>query len=437
MISLEKIYEIYLQHPFVTTDSRKITEGCLFFALRGDNFDGNAFAKKALEQGAAFAVVDDPKVAENDQFIVVPNALITLQQLARYHRRQLGITVVAITGSNGKTTTKELVSTVLSSHYQTHYTKGNLNNHIGVPLTLLAMPASTEVAIVEMGANHQKEIAFLCTIAEPTHGVITNIGKAHIEGFGGEEGIKKGKGELFEYLAKNNGMAFINLDEPNLLQVAKDVGLTRYLQYMSSEEPSPANIPLEIKLLKTQPFIKVAFLSENRELKKVKSKLIGVYNFNNIMTAIALGKYFKVPAIKIKHAIEDYVPSNNRSQIVEGANYKIILDAYNANPSSMKSALESFLMMEGAQKVVILGAMKELGIETDKEHAALVQMVTNATELEQIILVGHEYKNHITDKLHYFEKVADLKPWFAAQNWENHLLLIKGSRSNQLEQLLG
>jgi UDP-N-acetylmuramoyl-tripeptide--D-alanyl-D-alanine ligase len=206
---------------------------------------------------------------------------------------------------------------------------------------------------------------------------------------------------------------------------------------MSSEEPSPANIPLEIKLLKTQPFIKVAFLSENRELKKVKSKLIGVYNFNNIMTAIALGKYFKVPAIKIKHAIEDYIPSNNRSQIVEGANYKIILDAYNANPSSMKSALESFLMMEGAQKVVILGAMKELGIETDKEHAALVQMVTNATELEQIILVGHEYKNHITDKLHYFENVADLKPWFTAQNWENHLLLIKGSRSNQLEQLLG
>lgn len=436
MISLEELYEIYLQHPTVTTDSRKITAGCLFFALKGEKFDGNSFAQNALELGAAYSIIDDSNLPKNERFIIVPNVLTTLQNLAKHHRRQLGISVVAITGSNGKTTTKELVSTVLSSQYHTHYTKGNLNNHIGVPLTLLEMPLTTEIAIVEMGANHQKEIEFLCSIAEPTHGIITNIGKAHIEGFGGVEGIKKGKSELYEYLAKNNGMAFINLDEPNLIDMAKTVGLKRYLQYMSSDEPSPANVPFEIKLLKTQPFLKVAFLSENKELKKVKSKLIGIYNFNNIMTAIALGKYFKVPASKIKHAIEEYLPSNNRSQVIEKDGSTIILDAYNANPSSMKSALESFVMMEGSPKVVILGAMKELGAETENEHKNLVETLTKTSSIDKIILVGAEYLPHLNEKTQYFEDVHQLKPWFDAQNWNNHLLLIKGSRSNQLEQLV-
>lgn len=436
MISLEELYEIYLQHPTVTTDSRKITAGCLFFALKGEKFDGNSFAQKALELGAAYSIIDDSNLPKNERFIIVPNVLTTLQNLAKHHRRQLGISVVAITGSNGKTTTKELVSTVLSSQYHTHYTKGNLNNHIGVPLTLLEMPLTTEIAIVEMGANHQKEIEFLCSIAEPTHGIITNIGKAHIEGFGGVEGIKKGKSELYEYLAKNNGMAFINLDEPNLIDMSKTVGLKRYLQYMSSDEPSPANVPFEIKLLKTQPFIKVAFLSENKELKKVKSKLIGIYNFNNIMTAIALGKYFKVPASKIKHAIEEYLPSNNRSQVIEKDGSTIILDAYNANPSSMKSALESFVMMEGSPKVVILGAMKELGAETENEHKNLVETLTKTSSIDKIILVGAEYLPHLNEKTQYFEDVHQLKPWFDAQDWTNQLLLIKGSRSNQLEQLV-
>jgi len=436
MISLEELYEIYLQHPTVTTDSRKITAGCLFFALKGENFDGNSFAQKALDLGAAYSIVDNPNLPKNEKFITVANALTTLQQLAKHHRRHLGISVVAITGSNGKTTTKELVSTVLSSQYHTHFTKGNLNNHIGVPLTLLEMPLTTEIAIVEMGANHQKEIEFLCTIAEPTHGIITNIGKAHIEGFGGVDGIKKGKSELYEYLAKNNGMAFINLDEPNLIEMAKSVGLKRYLQYLSSDEPSPANVPFEIKLLKTQPFIKVAFLSENKELKKVKSKLIGIYNFNNIMTAIALGKYFKVPASKIKHAIEEYLPSNNRSQVIEKDGSTFILDAYNANPSSMKSALESFVMMEGSPKVVILGAMKELGAETQNEHKNLVETLTKTSSIDKIILVGAEYQPHLNEKTQYFKDVHQLKPWFDTQNWNNHLLLIKGSRSNQLEQLV-
>ncbi len=437
MLALESIYEIYLKHPSVTTDSRQITEGCLFFALRGDHFDGNAFAKKALEQGAAFVVVDDPAVVENDQYILVPNSLITLQQLARHHRRQLGITVLAITGSNGKTTTKELVSNVLSSQYKTHFTKGNLNNHIGVPLTLLAMPESTEIAVIEMGANHQKEIAFLCTIAEPTHGLITNIGKAHIEGFGGIEGIKKGKSELYEYLAKTKGMVFVNLDENFLLDLVKEKGPARYLQYMSSDEPSPSNVPFEIKLIKTQPFVKVAFLSENKELTKVKSNLLGVYNFNNIMTAIALGKYFKVPAAKIKSVIEAYVPTNNRSQLIEKEHYNIVLDAYNANPTSMKSALDSFVVMKSEKKAVILGAMKELGADTAVEHETLTDSLLDTGALDCIVLVGSEYQANRKDGIHYFDSVEALKPWYEAQDWTDYLILIKGSRSNQLEKVLG
>lgn len=436
MLALESIYEIYLKHPSVTTDSRQITEGCLFFALRGDHFDGNTFAKKALEQGAAYVVVDDATVVENDRYILVPNSLITLQQLARHHRRQLGITVVAITGSNGKTTTKELVSNVLSSQYKTHFTKGNLNNHIGVPLTLLAMPESTEIAVVEMGANHQKEIAFLCTIAEPTHGLITNIGKAHIEGFGGIEGIKKGKSELYEYLAQNKGMVFVNLDEPFLLDLVKEKGPARFLQYMSSDEPSPSNIPFEIKLIKTQPFIKVAFLSENKELTKVKSHLIGVYNFNNIMTAITLGKYFKVPAAKIKSVIESYVPTNNRSQLIEKEHYKIVLDAYNANPTSMKGAVDSFIAMKSEKKAVILGAMKELGADTELEHQALTDLVMETGVLDCIALVGAEYQTARREGIYYFDSVETLKSWYTEQDWTDYLILIKGSRSNQLEKVL-
>lgn len=433
-ISIEELYAIFQRHPKVVTDSRKIEPDCLFFALKGETFNGNEFAASALEAGAAFSVIDGTKFKTSDRMILVDDVLSTLQALARYHRRRFTIPLIAITGSNGKTTTKELISGVLASHYPTHFTKGNLNNHIGVPLTLLAMPPKTEVAIIEMGANHPGEIDFLCRIAEPTHGLITNVGKAHLEGFGGFEGVKKTKSELYRFLIENHGLVFINKDEPHLTELAE--GNKLKLFYQQSNDPKPEHVPFEVKLISEEPFLEVAFLSAKGELVQVQSKLIGQYNFNNIMSAIALGKYFKVPAEKIKGAIENYIPANNRSQLMNAGSNTFILDAYNANPTSMKNALAAFGKMKAERKVAILGAMLELGDYSETEHLNIITYAISQG-IDEIVLVGKEFKKAATEAgVLFFENTAALKPWFQQQNFQQTHFLIKGSRSIGLEKML-
>ncbi len=434
MVSIEQLYSIFKKHRHITTDSRQIEPGCIFFALKGDHFNGNAFALKALENGAAFAVVDEENAASDDRLLRVDDVLQTLQKLANHHRRQFNIPLIAITGSNGKTTTKELVSAVLSSQYPAHFTKGNFNNHIGVPLTLLAMLERTEVAVIEMGANHPGEIDFLCRIAEPTHGLITNVGKAHLEGFGGFEGVKKTKSELYRYLAEKNGIVFINADEPHLTELSQQN--KRKIFYQKSNEPAMEHSPIEVKPIAEQPMLKVAFLDKTGELINVNSQLFGQYNFNNIMTAIALGKYFKVPAEKIKAAIENYLPANNRSQLVKIGTNTFILDAYNANPSSMNNALGSFHQLDAKNKIAILGAMLELGSYSSKEHEKLAQNACSSG-LAQVILVGNEFKEAAQKMgILFFENTETLKTWFLQQDFQDSHFLIKGSRSIGLEKLL-
>lgn len=431
---MEKLYEIFLRHRNIITDSRAIESGCLFFALKGERFNGNKFVAVALEQGAAYAVIDEEEYATSDRCILVESVLETLQELAAYHRQKFYIPVLGITGSNGKTTTKELINAVLSSHYPTHCTKGNFNNHIGVPLTLLAMPKGTEVAIIEMGANHVEEIDFLSKIADPTHGLITNIGSAHLEGFGGIEGVKQGKSELYKYLKQKKGIVFINLDEPFLQDLAANNFSKIY--YKESDEIDLEKPAYETKLVNTNPFVRAAFYGSPTTKIEVQSQIIGHYNFNNIMTAIAVGRYFKVPAEKIKMAIENYVPSNNRSQIVKKDNNTYILDAYNANPTSLKNALEHFNGIEAVTKIAILGDMLEMGDYSAAEHQAIYEQAL-AGGFEQLILVGKEFgKLDVVDGVLQFEKVEILKEWLDKQRIENAHFLIKGSRAIRLEKVI-
>ena len=435
-MNTQELYELYLKHPRVAIDSRKVESGSLFFAIKGERFDGNQFADTALAAGAAYAIVDDPAVASGNRnrCILVNDSLQALQELARHHRRQFFIPVIAITGSNGKTTTKELLAAVLRSHYRLHYTQGNLNNHIGVPLTLLAMPPGLEVAIIEMGANHQMEIDFLCRIAEPSHGLITNIGKAHLEGFGGIEGVKKGKSELYRFLAEVDGMAFVNRDERFLESLAAPV--KKKVFYRRSEHPSLSERDLEVKLLDTRPFVRVAFIDKEGKAYQVNSHLIGAYNFNNIMTAVAVGKYFKVPCEKIVRAIEAYIPANMRSQIVERGGNTFVLDAYNANPSSMREAILTFAAMEGQPKIVILGDMLELGEDSLPEHERIAELVAQQG-LDDAVFVGPEFEKPARSAgFRHFSDVAALKLWFDVQHFRDCHFLIKGSRGIGLEAVL-
>lgn len=438
MLSIPELYTIYRQHPIICTDTRQLTSGCIFFALKGDNFDGNKFAAKALEQGAAYAVMDAPEHQINSRCLLVPDVLRALQQLATHHRRQFEIPVIAIGGSNGKTTTKELVSAVLSSHYPCHSTKGNLNNHIGVPLTLLAMPAETEVAVIEMGTNQPGDIDMLCEIARPTHGLLTNIGKEHLEGFGNLEGVKKAEGELYHYLAQHNGWIFVNLSEKYLPAMTRrnrrkiSYGRTDSLQVLDDGET------INVMLTGETPFVNAAFLPDDGgEIVEVKTQLVGRHNFNNVMTAIALGIYFKVPAEKIKSSLENYVPSNNRSQLLNRGSNMIFLDAYNANPSSVRPALESLKAMPGKKKVAILGDMLELGADSQKEHEAIARFAARQ-KLDILVLVGPEFgqTNFSKHKALHFPDTAAAKVWFENEKLENSVILIKGSRGMRLEQLV-
>jgi UDP-N-acetylmuramoyl-tripeptide--D-alanyl-D-alanine ligase len=431
---IEILFKIFQNHPSITTDTRKIVPGSIFFALKGDNFDGNKFALDALQKGASYAIIDNEYYQQDTRCILVKDCLKTLQLLATYYRRSFDIPVIAITGSNGKTTTKELISSILSSKYKTHFTKGNLNNHIGVPITLLSMPLDTEVAVIEMGANHQGEINELCIIAEPTHGLVTNIGKAHLEGFGGIEGVKKGKSELYRFLNLNNKTLFINKDEPFLEELS---GVNhKKIYYTISTDLSLEEPDYQIKCIENTEFLKVAFLDEDGRVHNVCTNLSGKYNLGNISTAIAIGKYFKVPSASIVSALENYIPSNNRSQIVILNSNKIILDAYNANPSSMKVALDSLNSLENTEfKWAILGDMFELGEESTYEHKLIFEYAQKL-KINKTIYVGKEFQKVIDTDATHFDNVDQLKEWFSIQNISNTTILIKGSRGMSLEKIL-
>ena len=355
-MQIENIYKIYRQYPSIQTDTRKLKKGDLFLALKGPNFNGNLFAEQALEKGAAYVFTDEKISFNHDRIIQTNDTLETLQQLAKFHRQQFNIPFIAITGSNGKTTTKELAHEVLSAKYKTYTTAGNLNNHIGIPLTILKIKLEAEMAIVEMGANHLKEIAGYCEYAMPTHGLITNIGKAHLEGFGGVENVKKGKGELFNYLRNTDGTAFINSDDVAVVELSNY--LNKKIFYGVSGKD------LQGKIIKCDPFAEIQ-ISGSGSID-IKSKLAGAYNFSNIVAAVCIGRYFDVEDKKIKTAIENYIPSNSRSQLIYQNSNTIILDAYNANPGSMKAAIENFATMKRNKKILLLGAMMELATDSDK-----------------------------------------------------------------------
>ncbi|MFD2916407.1 UDP-N-acetylmuramoyl-tripeptide--D-alanyl-D-alanine ligase [Psychroserpens luteus] len=418
-MTIEILHEHFLQCQSACTDTRKISKNCMFFALKGGNFNGNKFAKEAIKNGAAFAIIDEADYKISDQYLLVEDVLSALQDLALFHRKSLNIPIISITGSNGKTTTKELINAVLSKSYNTIATIGNLNNHIGVPLTLLSMSSSTEIGIVEMGANHQKEIEFLSNIALPDYGLITNFGKAHLEGFGSFEGVIKGKSELYDYLKANNKTIFVNQNDE--LQL-KQVGNYTHTKKIGSQS----------KLIESQPYIALNYKNQT-----IKTHLTGAYNYNNVCVAIALGEHFKVPTQDIIDAIENYIPNNNRSQIVEKDGHQIILDAYNANPSSMIAALSNFNQLNNENKVVILGDMFELGDTAQEEHQGISDFASSL-KLNKAIFVGENFYN-ITSKntdSYYFKSFDDLKNDFENFNLENQLILIKGSRGMALERVL-
>jgi UDP-N-acetylmuramoyl-tripeptide--D-alanyl-D-alanine ligase len=419
------LYNIYKQYPSVQTDTRKLKEGDIFFALKGENFNGNTFVQKAIDAGAAYAVIDEEQYAVFGKTVLVDNVLTALQQLAKYHREQFTIPFIAITGSNGKTTTKELVHAVLSSSFKTYTTEGNLNNHIGIPLTILKIKDDAEIAVLEMGANHQREIASYCEYALPTHGLITNCGKAHLEGFGGVEGVRKGKGELFDYLRNNNGIAFVMWDYDYLQEMS--AGISTIIKYGTSNEE------IEGTIVQSEPFIEVA-IHKGADISSIKTQLVGDYNLPNILAAVAIGKHFHVSDHKIKEAIENYTPSNNRSQLIERGTNKIILDAYNANPSSMKLAIENFAKIHADNKVMLLGGMAELGDESMTEHKAIVDLIKQY-DWENVILVGGDFLK-IEHPYLQFINVDEAKGWVQEQFFENTYLLIKGSRSMQMEKVL-
>ena len=424
-MEIEKLYQKYLESRKVSTDTRQIAPDSVFFALKGDKFNANEFADEALKKGASYAVIDEEKYKKNDRFILVDDVLETLQHLARHHRNQLSIPVIALTGSNGKTTSKELLHAVLSKKFKTHATRGNLNNHIGVPLTLLAIDSSVEIAVVEMGANHLGEIALLCVIANPTHGFITNIGKAHIGTFGGYDNIVKGKTELFEHLISNEGQVFINSQNPVLANKVKR--FKDPIFYPATGDYYQA------ELVSADPMVKVK--ADNGEV--IQTQLIGGYNFENIAAALCIGKYFGVDPVQANKAIADYVPGNMRSQVVEKDSNLIILDAYNANPSSMQAAIENLASMKAPKKVLILGDMFELEGEADKEHQAIGKLIKEK-DFKDVYLCGSLFKAALREipRAKYFPKKEELILELKQYPVREATILIKASRGIGLETIV-
>ncbi|MGZ3846619.1 MAG: UDP-N-acetylmuramoyl-tripeptide--D-alanyl-D-alanine ligase [Flavisolibacter sp.] len=424
MVNITDLYQVYLQHPNIQTDTRKLQEGDLFFALKGPNFNANEFAQRALDAGAAFAVIDDPAQAIEGRTLLVEDVLTALQQLAKHHRLQFKIPFIAITGSNGKTTTKELIHAVLSSGFKTYTTEGNLNNHIGVPLTILKVRHDAEMAVIEMGANHLREIASYCEIALPNYGLITNCGKAHLEGFGGEEGVRKGKGELYDHLRANHGSAFVMWDYSYLRQMSK--GIPHVYTYGTTDAEITGNA------VAANQFLAVEFTKGFHGT--VQTSLVGDYNLPNVLAAVAIGKYFKVEEAKIKASIESYTPNNSRSQLIQKNSNKIILDAYNANPSSMKAAIENFAKAEGNEKILALGAMAELGTDSLKEHSSIIKEI-DKYQWKDVLLVGGDFLK-VDHTYRKFNSPTEAGEWLQNIKLRDAFFLIKDSRSMQMEKLL-
>lgn len=424
-MDIKSIHDYFLKCNSVSIDTRKIEPGSMFVAIKGENFDANTFAKEALEKGASFVIIDNSDYFIDERTIIVKDSLTTLQELAKFHREQLNIPIIALTGSNGKTTTKELIQVVLAQKYNTKATLGNLNNHIGVPLTLLSFTKETEVGIVEMGANHQKEIEFLCEIAKPDFGYITNFGKAHLEGFGGVDGVIKGKSEMYTYLSAHHKTAFVNLNDP--IQVDKTININSFTFGLNNE-----NADVSIDSITANPFVEI--VTNNT---KITSHLIGLYNSNNINAAISIGVKFGVSLEDIKKAIEGFVPQNNRSQILIINSNEIILDAYNANPSSMSVALENFFQLENDNKIAILGDMFELGDESLMEHKSIVELVTTNNSVTTYFIGKDFYANKIeNENCYFFISYEDFSDYFKEVKINHYLILIKGSRGMALERTL-
>ncbi len=426
-MNTEALYALYKEHSLVTTDSRKCPEGSIFFALKGETFDGNNYALQALEKGCAFAVVDNPDVAKQDErLILVPDVLAALQELAAYHRKAWGKTVLQITGTNGKTTTKELISAVLSEGKSVLYTEGNLNNHIGVPLTLLRIKPEHDIAVIETGANHPGEIADLCRIVEADFGLITNVGRAHLEGFGSFEGVKQTKGELYDDLRARSKKIFLNAFDEDLLQMAQERGFILW------EDALPY---VEGRVSEATPFVEMQWRAEDdTPWHTVKTNLIGAYNIANLRAAVTIGLYFGIAPEQIDHALQTYKPTNSRSELrVVGSN-RLIIDAYNANPSSMKAALTNFSFFGDKHKMVILGDMRELGAESLEEHRRIVKQLQDM-ELERIWLVGEEFSKAVEEGMRVFKDVEEVKTALKAEPISDSTILIKGSNGTKLYQL--
>lgn len=424
-MDIASIHNLFLKCNSVAIDTRKIVPNALFIALKGENFDANTFALEALNRGASYVIIDNENYYIDSRTIVVQDSLIALQDLARFHRKYLNLPILALTGSNGKTTTKELIHVVLSKKYSTKATLGNLNNHIGVPLTLLSFNSATEIGIVEMGANHKKEIAFLCEIANPDYGYITNFGKAHLEGFGGVAGVIEGKSEMYQNIQANQKIAFINANDP--IQVEKSKGLNTY-----SFGIHPSKVDVSISAIEANPFVSIKYHDF-----QIKTHLIGLYNANNVNAALAIGKYFEVEDQDIKDALESYIPENNRSQLISKGTNQIILDAYNANPSSMIVAIDNFMQLNQTNKIMILGDMFELGSESYQEHKAIVDLLIQSNQ-SVCYLVGREFYAAKIDhvRLIFHENFESLSKELERLHIQNSSLLIKGSRGMALERVL-
>ena len=426
-MDISYLYSLFEKHPQVTTDSRNCLEGSIFFAIKGANFNGNRYAREAIAKGCAYAVVDEPEFAdEKGGIMLTDNVLATLQRLANYHRRRFSIPVVGITGTNGKTTTKELIATVLKARYNVLYTEGNLNNHIGVPLTLLQLREEHEIAVIEMGANHPGEIAELCAIAEPTHGLITNVGKAHLEGFGSFENVIKTKSELYGFLSANSGTGF--LDNENAILSGKADGLTAF-KYGAS-----ADLFVTGRVVSNNPFLTMEWSVFDKQYK-ISTQLIGGYNSSNVLAAVCVGHYFEVPEQSIVEAIASYVPVNNRSQFKQTAHNRLIIDAYNANPSSMRAAIENFIGSMKTEKMVILGDMLELGESSKAEHNAIVELLKESG-VEEALLCGKEFSSLSGNPYKTFENTDELVCFLSTSSIKGKEVLIKGSRGIQLERVV-
>ncbi|MFZ4863445.1 UDP-N-acetylmuramoyl-tripeptide--D-alanyl-D-alanine ligase [Sphingobacterium sp. Mn56C] len=428
-MQIEALYEIFLQHPVISTDTRSIKKDSLFFALKGDNFNGNAFAAQALANGAKYVVVDEEHMAVDDRYIYVNDVLTALQDLARFHRQQLNIPVVGITGTNGKTTSKELLYAVLSQRYKTFATQGNLNNHIGVPLTLLAIDSSIEIAIIEMGANHVGEIALLARIAQPTCGLITNVGKAHLEGFGSFDGVKRAKGELYDYLQDHKGTLFLQGDNPYLIEMFNQRSINKVLRYGFSEDNDIIG-----SLLIADPYLSISWhQKDSATAYTVRTNLTGSYNIENFLAAIAVGLFFDIDPERINKGIAAYIPQNNRSQITHTSRNTVVADFYNANASSMAAALDNIRVLTADHKVVVLGDMFEMGDEAFIEHQRIIELATTIP-LDRLIFVGREFFKQRSEKAEFYETTDDAL--IQLKDINNAFILLKASRGMAFEKIL-